>query len=115
LQEADKFEEIFDQLLKIREQIAKNAGFKNYLDYSFRAKGRFDYTAEDCLKFHEAIEKEVMPVLKGLQAERRKQLGLDKLRPWDLAVDPLNRPPLRPFEKVDTMVDNTQKIFNQLD
>jgi oligoendopeptidase F len=115
LQEADKFEDIFDQLLKIREQIAKNAGFKNYLDYSFRAKGRFDYTAEDCLKFHEAIEKEVMPVLKTLQEERKKQLGLDKLRPWDLAVDPLNREPLRPFEKVETMVDNTQKIFNQLD
>lgn len=115
LQEAEKFEDQFDQLLTLREQIAKNAGFKNYLEYSFRAKGRFDYTAEDCLKFHEAIEKEIMPVLKTLQAERRKQLGLDKLRPWDLAVDALNRPALRPFEKVETMVDNTQKIFNQLD
>jgi oligoendopeptidase F len=115
LQEAEQIENIFDQLLKIREQIAHNAGFENYLEYAFRAKGRFDYTPEDCLKFHEAIEKEVMPVLKNLQADRRKQLGLDKLRPWDLSVDALNRPALRPFEKVDTMVANTQKIFNQLD
>src|SRR5437763_1814201 len=36
LQEAEKFEEIFDQQLKLREQLAKNAGFQNYRDYAFR-------------------------------------------------------------------------------
>ncbi len=115
LQEKDKFEEQFEQMLKLREQIARNAGFKNYLEYAFRSRGRFDYTPEDCIKFHDAIEKEVMPLLRQLHDERRKQLGLQKLRPWDLSVDPSNRPPLRPFEKVDQMVGSTQKIFNQLD
>ena len=56
-----------------------------------------------------------MPVVRELQAERREQLELTTLRPWDLAVDPLNRPPLNPFEQVDEMVSSTQKIFNQLD
>ncbi len=115
LQEKEKFEENFEQMLKIREQIARNAGFKNYLEYAFRARGRFDYTPEDCVKFHDAIEKEIMPVLRKLQAERKQQLKLEKLRPWDLSVDPLNRDALRPFEKVDQMVGATQKIFNQLD
>ena len=36
LQEAEKFEDIFDQMLKLRAQIAKNAGFENYRDYAFR-------------------------------------------------------------------------------
>jgi oligoendopeptidase F len=36
LQERDQFEEQFDQLVKLREQIAANAGFKNYRDYAFR-------------------------------------------------------------------------------
>lgn len=115
LQEAEKFGHIFDQLVKLREQIAVNAGFKNYLEYAFRAKRRFDYSPADCLKFHDAIEKEIMPLQRQLQAERRQQLGLDKLRPWDLAVDPLNRQPLRPFEKVEEMVGKTQSIFNRLD
>ena len=115
LQEADRFEENFEQLLKVREQISANAGFKCYRDYAFRARGRFDYTADDCLKFHAAIEKEIMPTLRELQAERRRQLGLPALRPWDLAVDPLNRPPLRPFEQVQTMVEKTQAIFDRLD
>jgi oligoendopeptidase F len=42
-------------------------------------------------------------------------LGLDALRPWDLAVDPANKPPLRPFDKVETLVTDTQEIFSQLD
>ncbi|MDB6022700.1 MAG: oligoendopeptidase family [Pedosphaera sp.] len=115
LQEVDKIEGIFDELVKLREQIAKNAGFNNYIDYAFRSRRRFDYTPADCLQFHEAIENEIMPVVRELQAKRRTQLALPALRPWDLGVDPLNRPPLRPFEQVDGMVACTQQIFNQLD
>jgi oligoendopeptidase F len=115
LQEADKFEEIFDELVKLRQQIAANAGFKNYRDYSFRKLGRFDYTPDDCKKFHDAVEKEIMPAVRELHSERGRQLGLKKLRPWDLAVDPHNRPPLKPFEQIEQMVSRTQKIFNHLD
>ena len=115
LQEAEKFEDIFEKLVKLREQIARNAGFKNYLEYAFKDMRRFDYTPEDCLRFHDAIEKEIMPLNRELQAKRRQQLGLDKLRPWDLAVDPFNRPALRPFEKGDELLSKSQKIFERLD
>jgi len=115
LQEAEKFEEIFDKQIKVRQQIAKNAGFDNYRDYAFRRLGRFDYTPDDCAKFHDAVAKEIMPVVRELQAERRKKLKVEKLQPWDLAVDPLNRPPLKPFAEVGEMVSRTQKIFNHID
>jgi oligoendopeptidase F len=115
LQEREKFEDQFDQLVKLRGQIAANAGFRNYRDYAFRKLGRFDYTPEDCVKFHDAVAHEVMPALRGLQTQRRHQLGLEKLRPWDLSVDPLGRAALRPFERVDDMVARSQKIFNRLD
>jgi oligoendopeptidase F len=115
LQEANKFQDLFDGLVKLRGQIAANAGFKSYVEYAFRARGRFDYTAEDCHRFHAAIESEIMPVVRELQARRRQQLGVDTLRPWDVSVDPLNRPPLRPFEQVDRMVNGTQRIFDRLD
>jgi oligoendopeptidase F len=115
LQEADKFDEILDEQIKLRSQIAKNAGFENYRDYAFRRLGRFDYTPEDCVKFQNAVEKEIVPIAKELQAQRRKQLNLETLRPWDLAVDPQNRPPLKPFAQTDEMVSRTQKIFDCLD
>jgi len=115
LQESEKFEEIFDKQIKLRQQIAKNAGFNNYRDYAFRRLGRFDYTPQDCEKFHDAVANEIMPVVRELQAERRKKMNVDKLRPWDLAVDPLNRPPLKPFKEVGDMVSRTQNVFNHLD
>jgi oligoendopeptidase F len=120
LQEVDNFDEILDRLIELREQTARNAGFKNYRDYAFRRLGRFDYTPEDCTRFHDAVAREVMPAVRELHAARRHQLGLDKLhpghlRPWDLAVDPQNRPPLKPFGPVDEMVSRTQKVFDRLD
>jgi oligoendopeptidase F len=115
LQEAQRLEDLFDQLLKLRQQIALNAGFPNYLQYAFKARGRFDYTPEDCRRFHEAIELEAMPALRRLQARRREKLGLETLRPWDLAVDPSNLPPLRPFEKVERLLEGAQDIFTLLD
>jgi oligoendopeptidase F len=115
LQETDKFEDIFAKLVKVREQIAQNAGFDNYRDYAFRKLGRFDYTPADCQAFHVAVESEVMPMLRQIQAERRSALNIDTLRPWDAAVDPQGRPPLRPFEKVEEMVGRMQNVFNDLD
>jgi oligoendopeptidase F len=115
LQEADRIEDLFEHLLKLREQIAANAGFPNYLQFAFKARGRFDYTPEDCRKFHEAIEKEIMPVLRQLQARRREKLSLPALRPWDLSVDPSNQPPLRPFDNVESLVSRTADIFTLLD
>ena len=115
LQDVDACEEIFEKLIRLRQQIASNAGFNNYLEYIFRQKCRFDYAPADCVKFHDAIESEIMLAVREIQNERQRQLKLEKLRPWDLAVDPQNRAPLKPFSQVDEMVSRTQKIFNRLD
>ena len=103
------------QLLKLREQIAHNAGFDNYRDYAFRRLGRFDYTPEDCAKISRRGGKGSHAGGARVAGERRRQLKLETLRPWDLAVDPLNRPPLKPFAEVGEMVARTQKIFDRLD
>jgi oligoendopeptidase F len=115
LAEADAFETQFDELVALRRRIAANAGFANYRDYAFRAHRRFDYTPEDCLEFHEAIAQEVVPLMRELQADRRGRLGLPTLRPWDLATDPLSRPPLKPFDGVDQLLAGAQRIFFKID
>lgn len=115
LRERDQFESLFDDLRGLRVRIAGNAGFPSYRDYAFKARGRFDYGPAECAAFHDAIEREIVPLLKQQQARRRAQLGLASLRPWDLAVDPLNRPPLKPFETVDELLDRGQRIFDQVD
>jgi len=115
LADAGRFDELLDGLIRLRHQIALNAGFANYRDYAFRARGRFDYTPADCARFHDAIETEVMPLQRELQARRRAQLQVPTLRPWDLSVDPFGRPPLKPFADTAEMERGSQTIFDRLD
>lgn len=115
LQERDRIEGLFDDLRQLRVQMARNAGFANYRDYAFKARGRFDYGPAECEAFHDAIEQEIVPLLKEQQSRRRAQLGLASLRPWDLAVDPFNRPPLKPFETVEQLLERGQRVFDQVD
>ena len=111
----DELNDLFSQLIKKRDLVAKNAGFENFRDYSFDSLGRFDYTAADCFEFHEAVAETVVPIL-NQQAEKRKSLmGLSELRPWDKAVDALGRKPLKPFETGEELLSKTITVFDQLD
>lgn len=116
LQDKDAIEQQFDELLKLRQQLATNAGKANYRDYVWQDFCRFDYTPDDCLAFADAIAEVCVPLVRKLDAKRKADLGLDKLQPWDLAVDPKGRQPLRPFEPEDTdkLVAGTRDIFAKL-
>jgi len=115
LADAEKLDEIFDEMLDLRIQIAHNAGFSNYRDYIFREYHRFDYTVDDCKAFHDSVEKSVIPLLANIYSERKIDMSLDSLRPWDLYADPKSRPSLKPFETVDQLIAGCQKIFTKLD
>ena len=114
-QDADKLEELFDQLIVLRNEIAHAAGFADFRAYTFASYERFDYTPEDCLRFHEAVEHHIVPLARELQQERRQKLGLEKLRPWDMAVDPDHNPPLHPFSASPELLEKCHQIFAKLD
>ena len=115
MQDREPLDAIFDDLLRLRHRIARNAGCADYREYAFRERERFDYTPADCLRFHDAVEEVVMPVARRLRERRLATLGVETLRPWDLAVDALGRPPLRPFERIDALLDGAEEIFRRLD
>ena len=115
LQDADKLDEIFDKMIEIRDQMAKNAGFANFRDYQFKCYHRFDYTPDDCKQFHETVKYIVVPVLAKRHKRRCEDMKLESLRPWDLSVDRLGREPLKPFEKVSELTAGVNKMFNAVD
>ncbi len=114
LQDKNELNHLFNSLVEKRDRIGKNAGFNNYRDYKFRELGRFDYTKEDCFKFHEAVKQHVVPLVDIIYANKRKKLGLDTLRPWDLEAEPEGIEPLRPFKNGEDLLKKTIACFNQL-
>ena len=114
LEDKEKLDELFNSLLKLRHQVALNAGFENFRDYMFQALGRFDYTPTDCYDFHKAIQEEIVPLLK-LQAEKRlKALALNELKPWDMDVDTSGKPALKPFSNGEELIEKSIKCFHGL-
>jgi oligoendopeptidase F len=111
----DDLNMLFDELIKLRTQVALNAGFENYRDYMFQALGRFDYTPQDCYDFANAIEKEIVPILKEQAEKRREALGLKVLKPWDLEVSISGKPALKPFNNGEELIDKSIACFNAID
>lgn len=114
LQHAEELDLLFDKLIQLRHQVALNAGFANFRDYMFAALGRFDYTPQDCFAFHDAIQQNVMPLVKEFAQKRRTELGFD-LRPWDMDVDTHQREALEPFTSGKDLLDKTVKCFRKVD
>ena len=114
LKHSDELDKLFDDLIALRHQVATNAGFANFRDYMFAAMGRFDYAPQDCLNFHEAIQKEVLPLVKVINEKRKADLGHD-LRPWDMEVDVENKPALEPFTSGIDLLEKTIKCFAKVD
>lgn len=114
LEDQEDISAIYDQMVTKRDQVARNAGFNNFVEFAFKSKHRFDYTPKTCFAFHDAIEKHVMPFVAKLDATRKKELGLSALRPWDLAVDPKNQAPLQPFEGGVDLISKSQTVFDRL-
>jgi oligoendopeptidase F len=111
----DKLDALLNQLVTLRDQVGRNAGFSNYRDYMFAAMGRFDYTPLDCFNFHGSVKKAVVPVLNDMASERKAALQVEALRPWDTKVDPKGLPPLKPFETGEELLDKTIRCFSRLD
>src|SRR5574341_1133066 len=117
---------IWKKLLALRREIAAHAELPDYGAYRWQQLFRFDYTPEDCTRFREAILEVVVPAATRIYERRRSLMALDATaHPWELGVDPmypwvflgdaLDRPPIKAFDDVDTLISRVGTIFGRLD
>ena len=114
LQDKETLNDLYSKLIGIRHQVALNAGFTNYRDYKFKDLGRFDYTKEDCFRFHDAVKEHVLPLVARINEQKKKKLGVDTLRPWDSEAEPAGIEPLHPFQNGEEMLSKTIACFDRL-
>ncbi|MHC4923534.1 MAG: M3 family oligoendopeptidase [Planctomycetota bacterium] len=115
LEDRDAIESRYDDFIRLRNEIASNAGFDDYVGYIYPEKRRFDYGPAECEAFHEAVEACAVPFAHKLDARMRDGLGLETLRPWDKGIDHKGRPPLRPFEDPADLPRKCRGIFERVD
>ncbi len=115
LTDSKVLDSIYSEMVTLRDKIARNAGFNNYMDYIFVKKDRFDYTPNDCEEFHRAVEEAIVPLSRDIDSARTERVGIDVLMPWDLQVDPAGREALRPFDQVPALVSGARKVLAKVD
>lgn len=107
--------ELYDKLIDLRTQVAKNVDFKNYRDYKFEELGRFDYTVDDCYNFHKAIASAIVPINKKSEQARKQKLSYDSYKPWDTEFDITGKEALKPFETGKELTEKTIECFKSID
>jgi oligoendopeptidase F len=117
LKDREAVNTLWTQFMDLRGQIGKNAGFDNYREYMWQAMHRHDYTPGDCFTFHDAIEKVVVPAATRIHEKKRKELGVDSLRPWDwdVKLNVTSAPALTPYGKIEELDETTARIFRKVD
>ena len=106
---------LWQEMLALRLRMARNAGFADYRAYRWQQLHRFDYTPADTQAFHRAIEAVAVPAAAQVYEKRRRLLGVDRLRPWDLNVDPFGEAPLQPFTTPDELQAGVAAMFERVD
>ena len=117
LADRDAINRLWIEFMKLRGQLAENAGLPDYRAYRWKQMLRLDYTPEDSLEFQQAVEQAVVPAATRVYEKHRRRLGVDSLRPWDLDLDlyPVQRPGLPSYGSTAGLENTAERIFERVD
>lgn len=76
----------YDELVHLRDKMARTLGFESYTDLAYLERRRFDYTKDDAANFRKQIKEIVTPAVAEIRERQRQLLGVDKLRYYDEAL-----------------------------
>lgn len=82
----EEFDDIYDQLIRVRHSMAQKLGYKNYVELSYRWMRRFDYDAKMVKNFRNQIANDVVPLDLACKERQARRLGLEKLEAYDVGI-----------------------------
>lgn len=109
----DKFDDIYDQMVKVRTKIAHDLGFKNYVELGYLRLGRTDYDATMVANYRKQVYNDLLPVVEKLVSDQGKRLGIKEMKNYDLGLNFLSGNPT-PKGGRDWMVEKATKMYHEM-
>ena len=78
-----EFDDIFDQLVKVRTKMAKKLGYENFIELGYARMTRTDYNAEMVAKFRNQVKDSIVPLVEKLAERQQERIGVDSLKYYD--------------------------------
>lgn len=108
-----EFDRIYDDLVKVRDKMAKKLGYENYVQFGYDRLGRTDYDSEMVANYRKQVYDSLVPVVVELMDRQRKRLGLDKLKYYDELLWYLTGN-ATPKGSPEWILDNGKKMYKEL-
>ncbi|MBM7693143.1 M3 family oligoendopeptidase [Peribacillus deserti] len=110
---AEKLDEIFDNLVKVRTEIAHKLGYKNFVELGYYRMARTDYNAEMVAKFRQQVKDYIVPLAVKLRERQEKRIGVDKLKFYDESFK-FQSGNANPKGSPDWIIENGRKMYSEL-
>ena len=107
-------DDIYDQLVKVRHQIARQLGYQNFIQLGYDRLGRLDYTLKDVEVYRKQIEQDVVPYVQSLVKRQQKRLKLDSIKSYDMGIKFLSGS-AKPKGNKDDLLKAASKMYQAMD
>ncbi|HEY0994816.1 MAG TPA: M3 family oligoendopeptidase [Gemmatimonadaceae bacterium] len=106
---------LYSRMVRLRGEIAREAGYPDYLRYRYAELHRREYGPEQARAWCDAVEQAVVPAVERARAYRESRLGLRPLRPWDTAAPLFGAEPLVPYRGAEELVAGGERVLSAVD
>lgn len=110
---AGELDNIYDELVKLRKDMAKKLGYENFVKVGYQRMQRSGYDEKNVAEFRENVKKYIVPFTKKLREQQRKRLGLESLKYYDLKVL-YNEGNATPKGSPEWILENGKKMYSEL-
>ncbi len=109
----EKFDDLFDKLVKVRHKIAVTLGYKNFVELGYIRMMRVDYNAEMVKKFRDQVRDFIVPLASKLYERQAERIGVDSLKFYDESLNFISGN-ATPQGSADWIIENGSKMYDEL-
>ncbi len=109
----EELDRIFDDLVKVRTEIAHKLGYNNFVELAYHRMQRTDYNAEMVAKFRDQVKEYIVPVATKLKKRQQERIGVDSLKYYDEGFN-FESGNAVPKGSPEWIIENGQKMYDEL-
>ena len=105
--------QIYDDLVHVRDNMAKKLGFKNFVELGYARLGRLDYNDKDVANYRKQIQEVFVPIWVKLFKRQMKRIKIRSPRFYDLGLNYLTGNP-RPIGDAHFLVEQARTMYKEM-
>lgn len=108
-----QFDRIFDDLVKVRDKMAKALGFSNYVELGYKRLNRSDYDHRMVANYRKQVYEDLVPLVAELKDRQRKRLKLNEMKYYDEPLEFLSGN-AKPKGDAEWIINNGMTMYKEL-